>query len=625
MSWLSRNLSTASTLARSHSVQIVFLALLAVLPYLGALDNGFVYDDRIQVLANPYVQRFRFLPQVFTTSVWSFQGAVAEAGHLYRPLMTITYLLGYKLFGPQAYFFHLFNLCLHTGIVALLFLATLRLSQDSTMAFLSAAIFALHPVHTESVAWIAAVTDLEVTFFLLLTLWFFLQISKARSRRGLALELAMAGSFSLALLSKEQAVMFPILATVYEHWYRSDRNQTSVGEKLARYGVLWWLDCAYLLARVRMFGVVGGPSATMRPHIPISQVLLSATVLFGEYVGKLFWPIRLSAYYGFHPITHLLSSPVLFGVLAIVSCVTAFWVLEANRWVASYGIIWFILMLAPTLNVRWLGGDNAFAERYLYLPSVGFAWVIGELGSRAWKSSYLPSRVLLSAAAALIGTLCAWRVVTRVPDWGDEVALFRGAVEISPEVHGSHFQLGRAYAKEGDLKSAEDEFRQAFQYAEDDGRRAYALGALSEVYEHEGRYQDALRYGRRAVELYPSSKLQITLGFIELSHFGLNDEAEKHFGAAVAMAPLEVQAYEGLGLVYWKRGIHDKAEAAFRRSISIRPFDVRSHMYRGEFYESTGRTREAIGDFKAVLALEPANSEARAALDRLISQTTLSR
>ena len=153
---------------------LALLLVLAVLPYASTLANSFVYDDFPQLVENPYVRGFRHLREIFTTTVWSFQGAQGVTNY-YRPLMTFGYLVCYQIFGPLPFGFHLANVLLHAAVVCLLFGVTRRVFGDPLPAFLAAALFALHPVHTESVAWVAAVPDIELTFFYLLAFWFFLR------------------------------------------------------------------------------------------------------------------------------------------------------------------------------------------------------------------------------------------------------------------------------------------------------------------------------------------------------------------------------------------------------------------------------------------------------------------
>src|SRR6516164_10873646 len=239
----------------SDATRMGFLFLVALLPYVNTLRNGFVYDDEEQVLSNPYIRDFHHLREIFTTDVLSYQGFSVSANY-YRPMMNFGYLLCFRVFGPRAYAFHLVNLLLHGFVVILLFAVTKRMFRNSALAFVAAILFALHPIHTESVDWIAAVTDLELTFFVLLTFGLFLRLDRPQpSRHGLT-QLGMAVSFALAAISKEQALTLPLLATLYEHAYREDRNQTTIVQKFARYGALWVLTVVYLVLRVRFLGTL---------------------------------------------------------------------------------------------------------------------------------------------------------------------------------------------------------------------------------------------------------------------------------------------------------------------------------------------------------------------------------
>src|SRR5215469_7939957 len=174
------------------------LFLLAFLPYVNTLANKFVYDDGFQVVGNPYAHSFKYLPQIFTTTVWSYRGAEG-ASNYYRPMMTLGYLITYKIAGLTPVAFHLVNILLNALVVWLVY-AVLRELGGDRVALVAAGLFALHPIHTEPVAWIAAVTDLELAVFYLATFLLFLKLPQAKNR-PLAVA-AICGSFVLALLSK---------------------------------------------------------------------------------------------------------------------------------------------------------------------------------------------------------------------------------------------------------------------------------------------------------------------------------------------------------------------------------------------------------------------------------------
>jgi protein O-mannosyl-transferase len=194
---------------------ISLLLLVAVLPYVNTLQNGFVYDDNNEVVTNPYIRSFRHVGEIFSTRILAHLGA-RGATNYYRPIGIFGFLICYKMFGLLPYGFHLANLLLHALIVCVLFGVTKTLFRDPWLAFAAASIFALHPIHTESVAWVSGVTDLDLAVFYLVAFWFFAAGARAQGRRSEWAQLGMAASFVFALLSKEQAVTLPLAAMVYE-------------------------------------------------------------------------------------------------------------------------------------------------------------------------------------------------------------------------------------------------------------------------------------------------------------------------------------------------------------------------------------------------------------------------
>ena len=211
--------SLKKTRNSADALWYVLLCVAAVAPYLNTLWNGFVYDDIYQVLGNPYIRSFRYLKQILTTSVWSFRYAAQGTTNYYRPLMSLDYLVLYQIYGPLAYGFHLANLLTHAAVVLLLFAVTKRLTGSKPLSFIAAAIFALHPVHVEAVAWVAAIPDLQLALFLLVAFWLYMDLGEAESKRWWTWP-ALVLTFSLALVCKEPAAAFPFIALAYEYFVR---------------------------------------------------------------------------------------------------------------------------------------------------------------------------------------------------------------------------------------------------------------------------------------------------------------------------------------------------------------------------------------------------------------------
>ncbi len=644
---------------------LAILILVAVAPYLNTLLNGFVQDDFRQIVTNPYLRNFSHLREIFATNVWSYVGAQGTTNY-YRPLMTLGYLLCYQFLGPLAYGFHLANLVWNAGVVCLVFLVSERLFRSRTLGFVAAVIFALHPIHTESVDWIAAVTDLQLAVFYLLTFWLFLRVadsslnhplapSSARQRlTGVAFQMGMVGSFALALLAKEPAATLPFLATFYEHFLRNDRAQTSVKQKLSRYSSLWLVEIAYLIFRFRILG--GLAPVLQLPQISRREAFYSSFALVAQYVWKLFWPVNLCGFYTFYKSVSLADPQVIAGILLLGVLAAVFTFSWKRERLISFGLLWFFLNLAPVLNGRWLGA-NVFTERYLYLPSLGFCWIAAWGGWQAWKALAEPpaAHKVYAAGLAVVAALCVARIATRSHVWHDDATFYRTTLAAQPDAIALRINLGAVYWNLGSPDQAEAEWREALRRAPDHWLILNNLGLVSA---RKKRYDEAIEGFQRSIALRPKyADSHMNLGRI-YAETGAPEKAEEQLKAAVALAPLYVQARNELANFYFNSGRLDAAERhlhssissggsivawdllgeicsrtnrrqdaehAFRQALAMDPFDSRAHFGLGASLEAKGRLSEALNEYAAGLQTDPRNPVGLEAVERLKSVSRQSR
>lgn len=636
----------ASLLAGPWALAILFL--LAALPYIGVLRNDFtyVYDDKALILDNPYVHNFHHLPQILTGTLFSNLGS-RERLPYYRPIANLTFLLGYQLFGPLAYGFHLASFLLNVAVAGLLFIVAEQLFRDRLAAFFAAGLFALHPVHVEAVAWISSVTDIEVTLFCLLAFWFFLQVqAPAGGSKNWTLA-AMTGSFVLAVFSKEQAVTLPLLATIYEHFYREDRRETTWLQKSLRYGPLWLVCLLYAALRVRLMGSFA--HSTQVNPITTGQTILSALALSGQYVAKLIWPVNLSAFHPFHASTTVFELHVLLGIFALVLGTALFIAMWKRARPASFGIIWLTVTLAPVLNARWMSA-YVLGERYLYLPSAGFCLVGGWACGRGWRSvanRNRPARAVAVTAGCVLATLGMVRIGLRVQDWHDDITLLTRTLATQPDDFRLHDALGSAYWIRRDPRDAEREWQESLRLQPDNINPLTSLGAL---YAEEKRYDLALPYLEKALVLSPGNAgahLNLGAAYAETGRF---DRAEEQFRAAVLLTPANLTAHnvlgklyydsnrlaeaeqqfresvqcepnlaacDYLGYIYMRWGDRERAEKAFRAALTIKSTDSHAHYNLGLIYAATGKNSQAVEEMKAALATDPQNADVISALAKL--------
>ena len=626
------------------------LLLLSLALYANTLLNGFVLDDHAQIEQNPYVRNFQNVPKIFTTSVWSFQGK-ETATNYYRPLMTFGYLLGYQAFSVSPYGYHLMNVLLNVAVVGLIWAFSTRLFGKEEYGLLAGLCFALHPIHTESVAWVAAVTDIELTLFYLLAFVLFLRLGERPLRHAACIRAGMLACFGLALLSKEQAITLPVLAAVYEHFVREDRAETGWRTKLGRYGGFLVLAAVYLLWRAA--AVDGGPAVVLqRPDVTWPSAILSGFALTAGYAGKIFWPMALSCYYPFHRSTSLGEPRVLAGLCIVLFAAVLFALFWKRDRRYSFALLWILVTLAPVLNARWMA-SSVFAERYWYLPSVGFSWLVAGAIERVWRlrgSRERPRRWTIAVAGSALALLAVRATIQRNRDWRNDRTLAERTLQVFPEASSVRVNLGKMDWAEGRREEAEQLWRAALDQNPEDPVALWNLGlAMLE----KKNYTAAIENLRKAIGLAPRYSIpHAYLGRVYTA-LGRNGEAEQEFQKAVSLSPFSTDVRNAFGRFYldagriaeaeaefrasvasvstvegW-RGIAEisslrdspaEAEEAWRRLLELDSFDTVAHFRLGAIYFASGRRAQAEKEYQAGLLMDPANAEAVAALRELQAQ-----
>jgi protein O-mannosyl-transferase len=640
------------------AVVFLLLILLASLPYLNALANSFVYDDRQQILENPYIHSFRYLGRIFGSTVWTFEGAQGVTNY-YRPLMTFAYLIGYTIFGRLPFGFHLMNLVLHVAVVLLLFVVTEHLFQDRLLSVITSGLFALHPIHTESVSWIAGITDLELSFSFLLTFLLYLRLADTgrETAPSWLSYVLMLLAYGLALLSKEQALVLPALAIVYEHFYRPGRATSQFRDKWQRYLPLCLAAAVYIA--FRRFALGGFAPAIWRPTLPWSGVLLSAVALTGGYLGKLIWPAQLTAFYVFHESRGIRDLHVLAGLAGLMACAGLFVWLWRNARPLSFALLWMGATLAPVLNARWMPAQ-VFAERYLYLPSVGFCWLIGGAVAKLWRQarSESPSagrafvRPAIAVGVVVVACLYAVRTVERNRDWRSDEVLYRRTLEAQPDAQVIHINLGVYYSDRGDWSAAEREWILALGPGQPS---AVTLNNLGLLRKNQKRYSEAADLFGQAIRLRPKYMAPYKNLAEMYAEMGRLADADGQFQQAVSLAPLDTnarnsygrflleqgriseareefarsaeadanwEAYDNLGDLDLAAGDPQKARADYQAALALNQIDNHADFGLAMLDEQQGRFADALREYRAGLETDPRNAVALAALQRLAGRAS---
>jgi tetratricopeptide (TPR) repeat protein len=594
---LSQRLTTDDHLSKVVSkdtiIVVAIIMIFALAVYYNTLYNGFVYDDKLQVLENKWITDVRYLPDIFSTNVWSFQAKHTNSDY-YRPLMHIIYMFNYHMFGLKAWGFHLVNMLFHAANSVLVFVITARLlsgmlnrqqtdkltswqvgspaSMFLSPAFIAAILFAVHPVHTEAVAWIGAVTDLSYTFFFLLSFYFYMKSGSRIKSHNYLFSLLF---FALALLCKEPAAVLPVVIAVYD--LAVDNNRESILVRSKKYIPYFIIAGIYLIVRVTALGSF----APVKAHANLTsyQYIINVFPLFALYIEKLVLPINLNAFHTLHFVNSLIEGNTLIALaITITVVVIGIFAYRKNRTV-FFGLALIVAPLIPALYIPALG-ESPLAERYLYLPSVGFvilvAIFLSWINNTRRRVAYFFVSVSIGVAA-----LYAFGTVARNEVWKNDYTLWSDTVEKSP---------GHAFPREG---------------------LGNALMSLERVDEAIAQYKIALRMNPR------NENIMNNLGRAYFKK-GSTDAAIREFQSLTVMRPDFAEAYYNLGCVYASKGMIDEAIGEFQTAIKIKPDYLEAVYNLGVAFMEKGLLDKAVTNLDEAMLRWPAETRLRALLNRAI-------
>jgi cytochrome c-type biogenesis protein CcmH/NrfG len=557
------------------------IVLVSLTAYFNALSCGFVFDDRFQILDNPWITDIKYIPEIFSSDVWKFNPQLMS--NYYRPLMYVIYMFDFHLFGLNPLGFHLVNVLLHAAVSVLVFAIAMKLlagefgapsfPTQALPAFAAAILFATHPVHTEAVTWLAGLPDVSATFFCLLSLNFYI---KSGNKTGGIYMLSVA-SFFLATLCKEPALMLPLILISYDFLFRKDKSKVLL---LKRYIAFFIAAGVYLLLR---FHALKG----FAPAVPVIQLsgyqyIINVFPLFYQYLEKLILPVNLSFWRDFHPINSLKTVEGMMYLLIAVVYLIAIWLTRKKDKIVCFSLLVIVIPLLPSFYIRGITG-TPFGERYLYFPSVGFAilggWIFYRARRRFPRWQLIPVTVLL-IVAGLYGTGTAMRNTV----WKNNNSFFADALQKSgssrfwmtavvDSIHNANKALER-----GQIDEAIETYRYALTLKPDEADAHYKLG---------------IAFGRK----------------------GLTEKAVEQYQMAIRLKPDFLDAHINLGNSFFVEGRIDNAIEEYKSALNISPDSVKANYNLGTAYKEKGLIDAAIKHLRAAAERAPAEPLIRQSLD----------
>jgi tetratricopeptide (TPR) repeat protein len=590
------------------------LAVATAAAYAPVLENGFVnYDDDLYVTRNQHVAMGLTAGSVG----WAF---TSFHGANWFPLTRLSWMLDAEVFGLEPQGFHYTSLLLHGLNAVLLFALFVRMTGSIWASAFTAAAFALHPLHVESVAWVAARKDVLSGLFALLALLAYERYARGGGSKGYYL--AVFACLALGLMAKPTLVSLPFVLLLLDEWplgrlRRADAPGTWDPARVRR-AVLEKLPLLALVAVASGITFAAQRSwGTVQPLelYPLGVRVANALVAYAAYLGNAFWPAGLAVFYP-HP-GYALSPWWVAGAAALLAGLSLLAVLALRRRpYLGVGWFWFLGVLVPVIGLVQVG-QAAMADRYTYLPLIGLslalAWGVRELvaGSRP------AGRAAVLLGAALLGAL-AVATAAQVRTWKDSSSLFEHALRVTERNHVAHINLGVELLRADRLSEAAAHLQTGLRLAP---RSPLAHGLLADVRTRQERPEDALPHYRAALRLarHQRDEARWLAGWADaLLAMEKLGQAEAKYREALRLKPERAALHASLGLVLLRQGKLELAIASLREGLRLDPERAEAHSNLGLALAESGERERAIEHYRRALALRPNLARVHANLGRAL-------
>lgn len=578
----------------------VLLAALVVLVYAPVRDYEFInVDDAQYVSGNPMVAK----GLTRTGAVWAL--TTGEAGN-WHPLTWLSHMLDVQLFGPNPGAHHLVNAALHLANTLLLFAALFRMTGAPGSSAFVAAVFGTHPLHVESVAWIAERKDVLSTFFGFLALWGYAGYVR---RPGALRHGAVCLLFTLALMAKPMWVTFPFLLLLLDSW-PLDRRETGWRTRFVEKLPLFWLSVASSVVTVlaqQRAGALRGLEA-----LPFARRAANACLAYLFYLLKTLLPLNLAAIYPY-PEANAGMTLAAFAALVLVSI--GVWRARRRHPYLLVGWLWTLGTLVPVIGLVQVG-SQPWADRYSYLPMVGLL-IMAAWGIPAAISSRAHGRAVLSVAAPLAIVACAFTARSQVAHWRTSVSLWEHALAVTTGNARAHHNLAHALALRARVNEAVPHYLEALRLSP---AAAETHNNLGHAYAELGRRDEAIAHYNEALRLspdYPEARNNFGVALLDQ---GKTDDAIREFREAARTAPRTAGPHKNLGLALSAQDRSTEAIPHLLEAVRLDPDDARTLNALGVALAQGGKLDEAIERYRAASLLDPGFVDARVNLGRALAE-----
>jgi len=599
--------------SRKRTVIISCLLALAVFAVFGqTIRHQFInFDDDVCVYDNAVVTRGLSLDGVR----WAFTHS--QAG-IWQPLTTLSHMLDCQLYGLHAGGHHFTNVILHTVAAVLLFLAFQRMTNATWLSAFVAALFAIHPLRVESVAWIAERKDVLSGLLFVLTLWAYGGYAARPSWPRYAFVYV---SFALGLLAKPMLVTLPFVLLLLDYWplnrwprvnFQVSGGTATPGGNYGPSAAVRQTSLSALIAEKIPLLVLACASAAVTFHTqseagaikPVTDLALpwrlaNAAVSYSIYIVQMIFPHALAPYYPLR-VKGLPLPEIVAAVVALLLITGAVICLRRRFPYLAVGWFWYLGMLVPVIGLVQVG-DAGHADRYTYLPQIGLyllvVWGAADLcRTHGWSRSLLR----ITAVAAFVALFVAASVQTA--HWRDSISLWSHTLTCTSANPLAHYNLGHALEADGRPGEAIQQFERVLQLAPDYADAYSDMGVASAKL---GQSEKSVQYLERALQIEPNNaQARYNLGNALITQGKLN-EGLWYCERALPLLPDNADAHNNVGLAWARLGQWDKAVEHYERALRIEPGDANTHCYLGNALFAQGKLREASQQYEQARRLDP--------------------
>ena len=559
---------------------ILSLALLGLLIYANSVVNPFIWDDFELVTRNASVQSWSGFPQLFT-------GNVVTESSFYRPIQMVTYLFDHEIWGLNPKGFHFTSILIHIFVSLALCWVVFLLTKSKRVSFLTAILFLVHPIHNEAVAYISGRADPLCALFILLTFAFYL---KNQHQKNITNIILTSLCFVLAILSKEYALILPLLILGYHFSFRKKID-----------GVVWGVlsVLAVGFALLRLQGIFGTVDMHTRTHTTLLERLPATFEAMIQYIRLLCAPHNLTMGYG-QKVASFASPIVLAGLALYIGLMGTAFRIRKRSALLSFALVWYIIGLFPVMNLYPV---NAYmAEHWLYVPSIGFFLILAVVLEKLYQQpSY--QKVVMGCCVFIIGAF-SFLTIQQNQVWHNPFNFYQRVVEINPKFIKAYNNLGKMNAEAGNCMEAITYFEKALE-VEPNFVKAYNNAAV--CYADLGQKDKAIDYYQKALNLEPEFvPTYNNLGVLFMENDNLQ-EARKYFDKALDLNPKEDKTYFNLGILAEMKNNYQEAIGYYTKALEINPSYREAQNNIGSALSRRSEKDKAIQYYLSLIDQDPEN------------------